>query len=64
MENDKPFSYFCVSSDFDRNKYLYMVSLNNWLEYMDFIATDYVVEIDTRYDVRKKDYVYTKKTRG
>ena len=41
-----------------------MVSLNDWLEYMDFIATDYVVEIDTRYDVRKKDYVYTKKTRG
>lgn len=64
VENDKPFSCFCVSSDFDRNKYLYMVSLNDWLEYMDFIATDYVIKMDTHYDVHKKDYVYTKKTRG
>ena len=44
--------------------YLYMVSLNDWLEYMDFIATDYVVKMDTHYNVHKKDYVYTKKTRG
>lgn len=64
VENDKPFSCFCVSSDYDRNKYLYMISMEDWLKYMDFIATDYVVEIDSHYDECKKDYVYTKKTRG
>lgn len=64
VENDTPFSYFCVSSDYDRNKYLYMISMKDWLKYMDFIATDCVIEMDTHYDVCKEDYVYTKKTRG
>ncbi len=64
VENDKPFDFFCVSSDYDRNRYLYMVSMNDWLDYMDFIATDYVVAINSHYDGSKKDYVYTKKERG
>jgi len=59
-----PFSSFCVSSDYDRNKYLYMISMDDWIKYMDFIGTDYVVAITSHYDEAKKDFVYDQKTRG
>lgn len=64
IEDDKPFSFFCVSSDYDRNKCLYRISMEDWLNYMKFIATDYVVAINSHYDEKQKDYVYTKKERG
>lgn len=60
---EKPFSFFYVSSDYDRNKSLYKISMEDWLDYMKFIATDYVVAINSHYDEEKKDYVYTKKER-
>ena len=64
LEDDKPCSFFCVSSDYDRNKHLYIVSIDDWLKYMEFIATDYVVETCSHYSETKKDYIYTKKKRG
>ena len=55
---------FYVSSDKDRNKALYHVCIQSWLEYVSFIADDYVVASDSHYDEKVGDYVYTKKERG
>lgn len=62
---------FAVSSDFDRNEWLYIIDLSDWIEYMDFVASDFVVA--SNYHVRKVkqkknkeifDYVATYKERG
>ena len=39
-------------------------SSNNWLAYMDFVGTDYVVAINMHADENKRDYVCTRKERG
>ena len=55
---------FYVASDYDRNNVLYKILLADWLKYIDYIATDYIVEINSRYDERIKDYRYNRKKRG
>ena len=55
---------FYVSSDYDRNKMLYRIELKDWLAYMDFVGTDYIVTTYMHADEGKKDYVYTLKVRG
>lgn len=55
---------FYVSSDYDRNKVLYRIELNDWLAYMDFVGKDYVIASCMHADHKKKDYTYTKKERG
>lgn len=63
-ENDIPVTGFMVSSDFDKNKLLYMVDLNVWFGYIDFIATDSIVSSTMKYDSKSNDYVYKGKKRG
>lgn len=58
-----PASYFCVASDRCKNKNLYIVSMNDWIKYIEFIEKDYVSEINMHYDEKKKDYIFTRKTR-
>jgi hypothetical protein len=55
---------FCVSSDYDRNKALYMISISDWITYMDYIFKDDVVSMSSHYDDKAKDYVYIRKKRG
>ena len=55
---------FYVSSDFDRNKLLYRIELKDWISYMEFVGSDYVVALDSHIDNSKNDYVFTKKERG
>lgn len=55
---------FAVASDFDRNKALYYVSVAYWLEYMTYIANDYVVTLNSLYDPQARDYIFTRKERG
>ena len=55
---------FCVSSDYDRNELLYRVELKDWIAYMDFVGSDYIVATDMHIDESKKEYVLTKKERG
>ena len=55
---------FFVTSDYDRNKTLCCISITDWLEYMTFIANDYVVAAESHYDLKARDYIYTKKERG
>ena len=55
---------FFVASDYDRNKSLYHVRISDWLEYMTFIANDYVIASDSHYDIKAQDYNYTRKERG
>lgn len=52
---------FGVSSDHDRNKILYRISLNDWIEYMNFIITDNVVSAEMQYEEKIADYRITKK---
>jgi len=54
---------FYVTSDFDRNKVLYRIPLEEWIKYMELVISDYVVELDSHYDENKKDYVYIRKER-
>ena len=42
---DQSVEGFCVSSDFDSDKCLYHVTLNNWLNYVGFISSDDVSEL-------------------
>lgn len=58
------FESFCVSSDFDRNKMLYRITLDEWLKFIDYIATDDVVRITSHYNNKIRDYVYTRKERN
>lgn len=62
-ENDTVDSFY-VSSDYDRNKMLYRIELNDWLAYMDFVGKNYVAAICMHADENKKDYVCTLKARG
>lgn len=55
--------FFYVSSDYDRNKYLYKISIGDWLSYIDFVASDSISELWNLYDEKKKDYIYTRKKR-
>lgn len=62
-DEDVPVSHFCVSSDFDRNKYLYMISMDDWINYIEFIGKDYVTKIKSHYDEGKKDFIFDQKLR-
>ncbi len=53
-----------VTSDFDRNKCIYEVSLSDWLNYIDFIASDDICSLVMKYDAKKGEYNYTQKKRG
>lgn len=55
---------FCVSSDYDRNKALYKISMQDWLAYVDYIAADDIVGMSSHYDEKADDYIYTRKERG
>lgn len=55
---------FYVSSDYDRNKLLYRVEMKDWIAYMEFVGSDYVVSTYMIADKEKHDFVYTKKERG
>lgn len=64
QEEGEPIISFCVSSDYDRNKTLYKISMKDWLAYIDYIATDSVVKMSSHYDEKADDYIYTRKERG
>ena len=55
---------FLVSSDYDRNKSLYFVPIDEWLNYMEYIGKDNVVYSAMHYDDKLRDYKYTQKKRG
>lgn len=55
---------FWISSDYDRNKMLYMVYISDWIAYMDYVASDDIVSMSSNYDEKVKDYVYVRKKRG
>ena len=65
VENESlPCSCFCVASDFDRNKGLYTVPIEDWIKYMDFVVTDDIVELKFRYDSKLKENICIRKVRG
>lgn len=55
---------FVVSSDYDRNKALYRIKIDDWIQYMDFVGTDYVVSLHSEYDEKIQDHKFTQKERG
>lgn len=64
FNEDDVIESFCVSSDFDRNKNLYRISIDEWLKYMDFIATDDIVRLSLENDEKSEDYKCVVKERG
>lgn len=55
---------FYVSSDFDRNKALYRIELNDWLAYIEFVGKDSIATLSFELGDNSKDYVCTRKNRG
>lgn len=55
---------FYVSSDYDRNKALYKILLSDWIAYIDFIVSDDIVQINSHFDNKKGEYLFTRKMRG
>lgn len=45
-ESEKAVAFY-VSSDYDRNKVLYEISLSEWLKYISFIVADDIVEMSS-----------------
>lgn len=59
-----PMLSFCVSSDYDRNKMLYKITIDDWMNYIDFIASDDIVSLSSQFDEKVDDYLYIRKERG
>lgn len=55
---------FFVSSDYDRNKKLFSVNISEWINLIDFVVTDDIVEMRIKYDPAKNERVLIKKQRG
>lgn len=53
-----------LSSDFDKNKYLYEILLDRWLDYLTFVSDDSIVDLVLHYDSEKSDYLFARKERG
>lgn len=54
---------FVVSSDYDKNKVMYCVNLEDWINYMNFVATDNIVSLNMHYENKLNDYQITQKDR-
>ena len=55
---------FFVSSDFDRNKLLYQVNLNSWIDFLEYIVDDDVAATTFHFNKGKKEYVSRRKVKG
>jgi len=55
---------FFVSSDYDRNKVLYSVTLEEWINFIDFIISDDVISVSSHFDKKREDYIIKEKIRG
>lgn len=71
MFKDGTVDAFAVASDFDRNDSLYVIELAEWIRYMEFVASDYVVaryaraeEVKLKKDKFAWDYISKYKERG
>ena len=64
FNDDNIIDSFCVSSDYDKNKILYRVPLDEWIKYINFIASDDIVQLDSHYSSKYGDHIYTRKKRG
>lgn len=64
FNEDGIISHFYVSSDYDKNKILYEISISDWLDYAKFVSTDYIVALLDRFDQKKGDYIFRYKERG
>ena len=53
-----------MASDKDRNKALYHIRIDDWLDYMEFIASDSIVELIACYKKKEHDFVLKMKKRG
>lgn len=62
--NEGKIAYFFVSSDYDKNKTLYKISIDDWLTYIEYIATDTVISLSAHYDEKANEYKYIRKERG
>ncbi len=56
QKEDETIDGFFVSSDYDKNKALYYIPINDWLNYMDFIGKDGVVGLTMHYNEKEKDF--------
>jgi hypothetical protein len=63
FDENGPMLSFCVSSDYDRNKMLYKISIDDWMDYIGFVASDDIVSLSSQYDQKADDYLYTRKER-
>lgn len=63
LVSEEKIDSFVVSSDYDKNKVLYRINIDDWIKYMDFVATDNIVSIKIRYDQKLNNHTFTNKIR-
>lgn len=61
-KDDNTYGSFFVSSDMDKDKCLYEVQLDDWVNFMDFVYSDDIVEMIIHYS--DGEYKFIKKKRG
>lgn len=64
IEESGTITNYYVSSDFDRNNVMYKISIDDWMKYIDFIASDDIVSLTSEYDEKVGDFFYIRKKRG
>lgn len=63
MDEKETIDGFFVCSDYDRNKPMYLIPIDVWFAYVDFVASDRVISMHSVYDEEKGDYKFTVKKR-
>lgn len=61
-KDDSTYGSFLVSSDLDKDKCLYEVQLDDWVNFMDYVYTDDIVEMIIHFS--DGQYKFIKKKRG
>ena len=56
QKEDEMVDGFFVSSDYDRNKAIYFVDINAWLNYIEFVGNDDICCIKMKYDEKIRDF--------
>ena len=54
---------FFVSSDFDRNKFLYEIQMKDWYRVLDDVSSDSIISMSKEYKEKEDDYESIKKER-
>lgn len=63
MDENEEIDGFIVCSDYDRNKQIFLIDIEKWFDYVDFVASDRVTSIKSVFRPKNGDYEFLVKKR-